>query len=120
MNSKEIRKKYLDFIKKEGHEILPSVSLVPENDPSILFITAGVQPLVPYVLGEKHPKGNLVANIQKCVRTQDIDDIGDATHDTFFEMMGYWSFGDYFKEKSINQLYNFFIKKLAEGEASVD
>jgi len=112
MNSKEIREKYIEFIKKEGHGIVPSTSLVPENDPSVLFVTAGVQPLVQYVLGEEHPKGDKIANVQKCVRTQDIDEVGDATHDTFFEMLGYWSFGDYFKERSINQLYDFFVKEL--------
>lgn len=112
MTSNEVRQKYLNFMEKKGHAIVPSASLVPENDPSALFISAGVQPLVPYVLGEPHPQGKLIANIQKCVRTQDIEEVGDATHDTFFEMLGYWSFGEYFKEQSIKQLYEFFTEDL--------
>jgi alanyl-tRNA synthetase len=112
MKSTEIRQKYQEFIEKEGHVFLPSLSVVPENDPSTIFISSGVQTMVPYVMGETHPKGVRIANIQKCVRTQDIDEVGDATHDTFFEMMGYWSFGDYFKEKSIQQLFTFFTTEL--------
>lgn len=112
MNSQEIRNKYRKFIEKNGHIYLDSKSIIPENDPSTLFISSGVQTMIPYVLGEKHPMGMNIANIQKCVRTQDIDEVGDNTHDTFFEMIGYWSFGDYFKEKSIKQLYNFFIDEI--------
>ena len=102
MNSKEIRQKYLGFFEKRGHAILPSTSLVPENDPSVLFNTAGMQPLVPYLLGEKHPLGTRLCSIQKCVRTIDLESVGDNTHATFFEMMGNWSLGDYFKKESIN------------------
>ena len=88
MKSFEIRKRFLDFFEKRGHAVILSAPLVPKNDPSVLFNTAGMQPLVPYLLGEKHPQGVRLANIQKCVRTQDIDEVGDNTHDTFFEMMG--------------------------------
>lgn len=101
MKSSEIRSRFLNFFKERGHAILPSASLLPENDPSVLFNTAGMQPLVPYLLGEKHPLGTRLANIQKCVRTGDIDEIGDNTHATFFEMMGNWSLGDYFKKDAI-------------------
>src|SRR3989338_7094191 len=107
LSSNEIRQKFLDFFQKRGHKILPSASLVPENDPSVLFNTAGMQPLVPYLMGQKHPLGNRLVNIQKCVRTQDIDEVGDNTHDTFFEMMGNWSLGDYFKEDAIKWSYEF-------------
>jgi alanyl-tRNA synthetase len=91
--------------------MLPSASLVPENDPSVLFNTAGMQPLVPYLMGQRHPSGNRLVNIQKCVRTQDIDEVGDNTHDTFFEMMGNWSLGDYFKEDAIKWSYEFLTSK---------
>ena len=91
---------------------LLSTGVVPENDPSILFITAGMQPLVPYLMGEKHPQGVRLANIQKCIRTQDIDEVGDNTHNTFFEMIGFWSLGDYFKEEAIKQSYTFFTQEL--------
>lgn len=101
MKSSEIRARFLNFFKERGHAVLPSASLLPENDPSVLFNTAGMQPLVPYLLGEKHPLGTRLANIQKCVRTGDIDEIGDNTHATFFEMMGNWSLGDYFKKDAI-------------------
>jgi alanyl-tRNA synthetase len=106
MKSTEIRKRFLKFFEDRGHAIIPSTSLVPENDPSVLFNTAGMQPLVPYLLGEKHPLGTRLANFQKCVRTVDIDDIGDNTHATFFEMMGNWSFGDYFKREAIEWSYD--------------
>ncbi len=111
MTSEEIRKRFLTFFEKRGHAIIPSASLVPENDPSVLFNTAGMQPLVPYLLGEKHPKGNRIANVQKCVRTQDIDQVGDKIHDTFFEMPGNWSFGDYFKKDQITWFYEFLTSK---------
>ena len=101
MKSEEVRKRFLDFFEKRGHKILPSASLLPENDPSALFTTAGVQPLVPYILQGKHPSGNRLVSIQKCVRTTDIDEVGDNTHATFFEMLGNWSIGDYFKEDTI-------------------
>lgn len=111
MTSAEIRKRFLDFFEKRGHSILPSASLVPENDPSVLFNTAGMQPLVPYLLGEKHPNGSRLADIQKCVRTNDIDEVGDNTHLTFFEMMGNWSLGDYWKEESIAWSYELLTSK---------
>lgn len=111
MNSTEIRKRFLAFFEKRGHAILPSAPLVPENDPSVLFNTAGMQPLVPYLLGETHPLGTRLANFQKCVRTVDIDDIGDNTHATFFEMMGNWSLGDYFKKEAIEWSYELLTSK---------
>ena len=111
MQSNEIRSRFLKFFEKRGHKIIPSASLVPLNDPSVLFNTAGMQPLVPYLMGQKHPDGNRLANVQKCVRTQDIDEVGDKTHDTFFEMMGNWSLGDYFKEDAIKWSYEFLTSK---------
>ena len=108
MTAQELRKKYLGFFKSKGHSIIPSASLVPaETDSSVLFTTAGMHPLVPYLLGEKHPGGKRVANVQKCVRTGDIDDVGDNRHLTFFEMMGNWSFGDYFKKDAIEWSFEF-------------
>lgn len=107
MTSSEIRKRFLDFFAARGHAVLPSASLVPKNDPSVLFNTAGMQPLVPYLMGEKHPLGTRLASCQKCVRTGDIDDVGDARHLTFFEMLGNWSLGDYFKEDAIKWSYEF-------------
>ncbi len=89
--SSEIRDKFLEFFKTKNHSIIPSAPLVPENDPSVLFNTAGMQPLVPYLLGQPHPMGKRIADVQKCVRTGDIDDVGDNRHLTFFEMLGNWS-----------------------------
>lgn len=111
MQSYEIRQKFLDFFAKRNHAVVPSASLVPENDPSVLFTTAGMQPLIPYLLGQKHPQGNRLVNVQKCVRTQDIEEVGDNTHDTFFEMLGNWSLGDYFKKDAINYSYQFLTDK---------
>jgi alanyl-tRNA synthetase len=111
MTSAEIRTKFLDFFAKRGHAILPSASLVPENDPSVLFNTAGMQPLVPYLLGAKHPAGTRLADVQKCVRTNDIEEVGDNTHNTFFEMLGNWSLGDYFKKEAISWSYEFITSK---------
>jgi alanyl-tRNA synthetase len=107
MNSKELREKYINFFISKGHKRIPSASLVPENDPTVLFTTAGMHPLVPYLLGEKHPEGTRLVNVQKCVRTGDIDDVGDSTHNTFFEMLGNWSLGDYFKNDSIRWSFEF-------------
>jgi len=108
MTAQQLRQKYLDFFKSKGHTIIPSASLVPhETDASTLFTTAGMHPLVPYLLGAEHPGGKRVVNVQKCVRTGDIDDVGDNRHLTFFEMMGNWSFGDYFKEEAIKWSFEF-------------
>jgi alanyl-tRNA synthetase len=98
---------YLDFFKSKGHAIIPSASLIPENDPTVLFTTAGMHPLVPYLLGAKHPEGRRLADVQKCVRTGDIDAVGDASHCTFFEMLGNWSLGDYFKKEAIAYSFEF-------------
>ncbi|MEN9647455.1 MAG: hypothetical protein RLY57_259, partial [Candidatus Parcubacteria bacterium] len=111
MTSAEIRKRFLDFFAKRGHAIIPSASLVPENDPTVLFNTAGMQPLVPFLMGNPHPAGKRIANVQKCVRTQDIDEVGDNTHDTFFEMLGNWSLGDYFKEDAIKWSFELLTSK---------
>lgn len=111
LTSKQIRERFLAFFEKRGHAILPSAPLVPENDPTVLFNTAGMQPLVPYLMGREHPVGKRLANVQKCVRTGDIDDIGDNTHLTFFEMLGNWSLGDYFKEDAIKWSYELLTNK---------
>ncbi len=111
MKSSEIREKYLKFFEKRGHKIIPSASLVPENDPSSLFITAGMQPLVPYLLGAKHPLGTRIVDVQKCIRTGDIEDVGDNRHLTFFEMLGNWSLGDYFKKEAIEWSLEFLTDK---------
>ena len=112
MKAIEIRNKYLNFFKEHGHTIIPSAPLIPENDPSVLFTTAGMQPLVPYLLGEKHPSGTRLTDYQKCVRTNDIEEVGDNRHLTYFEMLGNWSLGDYFKEESIQMSFDFLTKKL--------
>ncbi|MFZ3232757.1 MAG: alanine--tRNA ligase-related protein, partial [Patescibacteria group bacterium] len=109
--SSDIRSKYLEFFRTKSHAVIPSAPLVPENDPSVLFNTAGMQPLVPYLLGEPHPMGKRIADVQKCVRTGDIDDVGDDTHLTFFEMLGNWSLGDYFKNESIAWSWEFLTDK---------
>ncbi len=114
MNSNEIRDRFLKFFEKRDHSIIPSASLVPENDPSVLFNTAGMQPLVPYLLGEKHPMGTRLADAQKCVRTNDIEEVGDNTHLTFFEMLGNWSLGDYWKKEAIEWSYEF-LTSTTEG-----
>jgi len=107
ISSTELRQKYLQFFASKGHKIIPSASLIPENDPTVLFTTAGMHPLVPYLLGQAHPEGTKLTNIQKCVRTQDIDEVGDNRHQTFFEMMGNWSLGDYFKKEAIAWSWEF-------------
>ncbi|MDP2586995.1 MAG: alanine--tRNA ligase-related protein, partial [Candidatus Komeilibacteria bacterium] len=125
MKALEIRQKYLEFFKERGHVIIPSASLVPENDPSVLFTTAGMHPLVPFLLGEKHPAGNRLTSVQKCIRTGDIDEVGDATHLTFFEMLGNFSFGPissddpkdfgnegYFKRSAMHWGYEFIKDEL--------
>lgn len=112
MKAIEIRNKYLEFFKKHGHSVIPSAPLIPENDPSVLFTTAGMQPLVPYLLGEKHPEGKRLTDYQKCLRTNDIDEVGDNRHLTYFEMLGNWSLGDYFKEEAIAMSFEFLTKEL--------
>ncbi|MEJ0020997.1 MAG: alanine--tRNA ligase [Candidatus Doudnabacteria bacterium] len=111
MNSKELRQKYLKFFEEKGHKVIPSASLVPANDPTVLFTTAGMHPLVPFLLGEKHPIGTRLVNYQKCLRTDDIDEVGDDTHNTFFEMLGNWSLGDYWKDDAIKWSYEFLTDK---------
>ncbi|MBT3230287.1 alanine--tRNA ligase [Candidatus Uhrbacteria bacterium] len=107
MKANELRQKYIEFFVSHGHKQIPSASLIPENDPSVLFNTAGMQPLVPYLMGEEHPQGDKLVNYQKCVRTGDIDEVGDNTHLTFFEMLGNWSLGNYFKKESIEMSWEF-------------
>ncbi len=111
MKSSEIRKKYLEFFAARDHAVIPSASLIPENDPTVLFTTAGMHPLVPFLLGEPHPSGARLTNVQKCVRTGDIDEVGDTTHLTFFEMLGNWSLGDYFREEAISWTFEFLTSK---------
>ena len=112
MKAIEIRNKYLKFFKNHGHKVIPSAPLIPENDPSVLFNTAGMQPLVPYLLGKKHPEGTRLTDYQKCVRTNDIDEVGDNRHLTYFEMLGNWSLGDYFKKEAISMSFEFLTKEL--------
>ncbi len=112
MKAIEIRNKYLNYFKSKGHAVIPSASLIPENDASVLFTTAGMQPLVPYLLGQKHPNGTRLTDYQKCLRTVDIDEVGDNRHLTYFEMLGNWSLGGYFKEESISMSYEFLTKEL--------
>ncbi|MBI1908069.1 alanine--tRNA ligase [Candidatus Uhrbacteria bacterium] len=107
MTGNELRKKYIDFFKTKGHAEIASASVVPENDPTVLFTTAGMHPLVPYLLGEPHPSGKRLVDYQRCIRTGDIDDVGDNTHLTFFTMLGNWSLGDYFKRESIAWSFEF-------------
>ncbi|MDP3985736.1 MAG: alanine--tRNA ligase [bacterium] len=112
MNSDVIRKKYLEFFERHGHTILPSASLVPENDPTTLFTGSGMQPMVPYLLGQVHPAGRRLVDSQKCFRSQDIEEVGDSRHTTFFEMLGNWSLGDYFKQEQISWMFSFLTKEL--------
>jgi alanyl-tRNA synthetase len=112
MNSVELRNKYIEFFKSKGHKEIHSSSLIPENDPTVLFTTAGMHPLVPFLLGQKHPLGKRLVGIQKCLRTVDIDSVGDSYHHTFFEMLGNWSLGDYFKKEAIEYSYEFATKIL--------
>ena len=107
LRSYELREKYLSFFREKGHAVIPSASVIPENDPTVLFTTAGMHPLVPYLLGASHPEGKRLTNVQKCIRTGDIDEVGDATHCTFFEMLGNWSLGDYFKKEAIQWSWEF-------------
>ena len=107
ITSENLREKFLRFMESKGHKIIPSASLIPENDPTVLFTTAGMHPLVPYLLGQKHPEGTRLTDVQKCVRTGDIDEVGDDSHCTFFEMLGNWSLGDYFKKEAISWSFEF-------------
>ncbi|MFH0820663.1 MAG: alanine--tRNA ligase [Candidatus Peregrinibacteria bacterium] len=111
MQAREIRQKYLEFFKSKGHTVIPSAPLLPENDPTVLFTTAGMHPLVPYLLGEPHPGGKRLADYQKCIRTGDIEEVGDNSHLTFFEMLGNWSLGDYFKKEAIAWSFEFLTGK---------
>jgi alanyl-tRNA synthetase len=116
----EIRRQYIEFFKKHGHKEIPSASLIPENDPTVLFTTAGMHPLVPYLMGEPHPAGKRLVDVQKCVRTDDIDEVGDATHCTFFEMLGNWSLGDYFKKEAIEMSYELLTLPWEKGGFGLD
>ena len=112
ISTDDIRQAYLDFFQSKDHAIVPGASLIPENDPTVLFTTAGMHPLVPYLLGEAHPGGKRIVDCQRCIRTGDIDEVGDSTHLTMFEMMGNWSLGDYFKEGAIEFAYEFLTEIL--------
>lgn len=107
MDSKQLRAKYIEFFRSKGHQAISSASLIPDNDPSVLFTTAGMHPLVPYLMGNPHPRGSRLVDVQKCIRTGDITEVGDATHLTFFEMLGNWSLGDYFKKEAIEWSFEF-------------
>ena len=113
MNTIDLKDTYLKFFESKGHKIIPSAPIIPENDPTCLFNTAGMQPLVPYLKGEPHPEGKRLADVQKCFRTNDLDSIGDTTHHTFFEMLGNWSLGDYFKKESIGWSFEFLTEYLS-------
>ena len=112
MKYHDLKQKYLDYFKRKQHVIIESAPLIPENDPTVLFTTAGMHPLVPYLVGEKHPLGKRLVDVQKCIRTGDIDEVGDTTHHTFFEMLGNWSLGDYFKKEAIPYTFEFLTKVL--------
>ena len=112
MESNELKKKYIEFFKKNNHKEIVNASLIPENDPTVLFTTAGMHPIVPFLSGEKHPLGKKLVNVQKCIRTGDIDEVGDEIHLTFFEMLGNWSLGDYFKDEAIEMSFEFLTKAL--------
>ena len=107
MSTAQIRQTYLDFFQKEGHAVIPSASLLPDNDPTTLFTGSGMQPMLPYLLGEKHPLGTRIADSQKCFRSQDIEEVGDNRHTTYFEMLGNWSLGEYFKKEQIPWMFSF-------------
>jgi len=111
MTTKQLKQKYLKFFEERGHKIIPGASLIPENDPTVLFTTAGMHPLVPYLLGEKHPAGDKLVNVQKCIRTSDIDEVGDDVHLTFFEMLGNWGLGSYWKKEAIEMSWEFLFDK---------
>src|SRR3989338_425937 len=112
MRAGDIRKAYLNFFAERGHKIVPSALLVPENDPTTLFTGSGMQPIVPYLLGEPHPLGTRIMDSEKCFRAGDMDEVGDNRHTTFFEMLGNWSFGDYFKQEQIDWIFKFITEEL--------
>ena len=112
MGGNEIRRKYLEFMKNNGHAVIPSAALVPDNDPTTLFTSSGMQPLIPYLMGETHPKGVRLANSQKCFRANDLEEVGDNRHTTFFEMLGNWSLGDYFKKEQLRWLFTFLVDEV--------
>ena len=115
----ELRALFLKFMQEKGHALIPSASVIPENDPTVLFTTAGMHPLVPYLMGAKHPMGTRLTDVQKCVRTGDIDDVGDASATcTFFEMLGNWSLGDYFKKEAISWSWEFLTEQGLAGSGS--
>ena len=116
MTLNEIRKRYLAFYKERGHVVIPSALLVPENDPTTLFTSSGMQPLVPYLLGQPHPEGKRITNAQKSFRADDIDEVGDNRHTTFFEMLGNWSLGDYFKAEQLPWIFEFLTDKKKEQD----
>jgi alanyl-tRNA synthetase len=111
MNAKDLKKKYFEFFKEKQHKLINSASLIPEHDPTVLFTTAGMHPLVPYIMGQPHPSGKRLVNVQKCIRTGDIDEVGDPSHLTFFEMLGNWSLGDYWKKGAIEWSFEFLTSK---------
>lgn len=117
MKASELRQKFLNYFESKGHRIIPSSLVTPENDPTVLFTTAGMHPLVPYLLGQRHPEGNRLASVQKCIRTDDIEEVGDGVHHTFFEMLGNWSLGDYFKKEAIEYSWEFLTAKQYLGLA---
>ena len=119
MTSKELRKKFLKYFANKDHQIISSASLIPENDSTVLFTTAGMQPLIPYLKGTPHPRGKRLVNVQKCWRTNDIEEVGDKTHHTFFEMLGNWSLGDYWKKEAIEYSWEFLIDILKLDKANV-
>ena len=130
MKSSDVRAKYIAYFVKHGHKEIPSASLVPENDPTTLFTSSGMQPLIPYLLGQPHPLGKRLVDSQKSFRSQDIDEVGDNRHTTFFEMLGNWSLGDYFKKEQLPWIFGFLTEELGldperlyvsvfEGNASV-
>jgi alanyl-tRNA synthetase len=111
MKASELKNKYIEFFKSKEHALIESAPLIPEHDPTVLFTTAGMHPLIPFLMGSKHPLGKRLVDVQKCIRTQDIDEVGDETHTTFFEMLGNWSLGDYFKKEAISWSFEFLTSK---------
>ncbi len=119
MSGNEIREKYLEFMKKNGHAVIPSAALVPENDPTTLFTGSGMQPLIPYLMGEKHPMGSRLADSQKCFRANDTEEVGDNRHTTFFEMLGNWSLGDYFKKEQLRWFFTYLVDEVGLDPARI-